>query len=500
MTRGPLFRLLLTMILVCSFSALSATHYVDTMSLMPTSPYTSWNTAATTIQDAVDGATAADEVVVTNGVYATGGRGLARVVVDKPIAIRSVNGPEVTVVVGAPSVRCLYLTDGSRVSGFTFSNGNARDAGGGVWCQSSAVVVSNCVLVGNSAYVDVRTGSEKVGFGGGAYRGTFNNCIVTGNSALYGGGAYGCVLNDCTIRSNWVDAGFLLHGMDDFEAYGGYGGGVYGGTLTACKIIANSAVAGGGVFASSLNQCLVRSNSAVGSNSYIDYNGVGGGALNSVLNNCALFANLANDVAGAALTCTLTNCTVCSNFGAVGGVLDCTAFNSIIQFNSGFADIADYAGGLLGFCCTTPMPPSGFGNITNLPLIMDLAGGDLRLQPDSPCINAGNNDYVTTGTDLDGNPRVSGGVVDMGAYEFVFTPAMQIHQLIQLVNDANLGTKNTQPLVATLTAAASAVDRGNLTAAGNQLRAFEKKLMAQVKNPDQASEILKLAEQVIRAL
>ena len=48
--------------------------YVDAGSTNATQPYTNWFTAATTIQDAVDAALAGDEIVVTNGLYATGGR------------------------------------------------------------------------------------------------------------------------------------------------------------------------------------------------------------------------------------------------------------------------------------------------------------------------------------------------------------------------------------------------------------------------------------------
>jgi len=58
------------------------------------------------------------------------------------------------------------------------------------------------------------------------------------------------------------------------------------------------------------------------------------------------------------------------------------------------------------------------GNITNTPVFIDFAGGDYHLQSNSTCINWGNNTYVLDDVDLDGNPRVVGGYVDMGAYEY----------------------------------------------------------------------------------
>ena len=71
------------------------------------------------------------------------------------------------------------------------------------------------------------------------------------------------------------------------------------------------------------------------------------------------------------------------------------------------------------------MPTNGVGNITEDPAFVDYSNGNLQLQSNSPCINSGNNAYVVGSTDLDGNPRIVGGTVDIGAYEYQ-TPASKI--------------------------------------------------------------------------
>src|SRR5438477_3213262 len=95
--------LMVPLALVSPISA--ATFYVDVNSLNATPPFTNWATAATNIQDAVDVALGDDEIVVTNGIYANGGRAVYgtmtnRVAVDRPLTLRSVNGPEFTVIQG----------------------------------------------------------------------------------------------------------------------------------------------------------------------------------------------------------------------------------------------------------------------------------------------------------------------------------------------------------------------------------------------------------------
>jgi len=63
-------------------------------------------------------------------------------------------------------------------------------------------------------------------------------------------------------------------------------------------------------------------------------------------------------------------------------------------------------------------PTGTNGNISVDPLFVNRTGNNYRLAAGSPCIDAGSDLIVSPGaTDLDGQPRIHGPHVDMGAYE-----------------------------------------------------------------------------------
>ena len=116
-----------------SLSALTASatlRYVDLNSTTPTPPFSEWATAATNIQDAIDVSLDGDQILVTNGIYAVGGKVMAgdltnRVALDKALTVQSVNGPWVTTIrgsgtpLGTAAVRCAWLTNNASLIGFT---------------------------------------------------------------------------------------------------------------------------------------------------------------------------------------------------------------------------------------------------------------------------------------------------------------------------------------------------------------------------------------------
>ena len=84
-------------------------YYVNGANSSPVYPYTNWAGAAAAIQEAIDAGTQIGRLVlVSDGVYASGGRAVFgtmtnRVVLSEGVEVRSVNGPLVTSIAGQPA-------------------------------------------------------------------------------------------------------------------------------------------------------------------------------------------------------------------------------------------------------------------------------------------------------------------------------------------------------------------------------------------------------------
>ena len=359
-------------------------HYVWTNSPVETWPYTNWATAAHTIQQALDAAWSNDTVLVTNGVYDSGGTVLHgqnftnRIAITKNVVVQGVNGPTNTFIVGASdngtngplAVRCVWISEGL-LTGFTITNGHTQTAGDWTYYQR-----------GGGVFLD--------------HGGTVSNCVISGNSAnITGGGVdfqYGGLVVDCRIEGNMTTLN-----------YGGAGASLHTGAL--------------------LDRCIVRGNTAAGTG------GDGGGLYfysGGIARNCLIAGNTANDAGGGlyvrstATNALVESCTVVSNAAAQGGGAYQhwgTNINSIIYGNTATSGSNNWQVGsgtvVFDHCDADPLP-AGSGCISDNPLF----AGNCRLQAASPCINAGMNQSWMTGSyDLDGRMRIMGAAVDIGCFE-----------------------------------------------------------------------------------
>ena len=218
-------------------------------------------------------------------------------------------------------------------------------------------------------------------------------------------------------------------------------------TIRGCTITNNiNEFEGGGIICLDSKvtfvDCIVANNIAVSTGLPVPQPGMGGGlsVIESpvTLINCLFYGNeagLGSDIhsygTGAIVNC--LNCIFAStespsfrgifSGSEVGHFLNCVVWGHPTSFVGTPDWKVDYSVFRGGF--------SGEGNIDADPLFVDPDNGNFRLQAGSPCIDSAS----TTGptTDLDGNARPldvpgvgrdgTGDEFDMGAYEFVPTPA-----------------------------------------------------------------------------
>lgn len=326
-----------------------------------------------------------------------------------------------------------------------YGGGNAT--GGGIYLVTAAATVDHCTISNNSATVSTAaataTGINYNYAGGG---GVLNGSPLVISNSTISNNHISATVNPANNSSGWCSGAGI---MNDGGLIPGTGGGMVTGSnsvINNCIIENNSAAgnfdpSGGGIAYNTpfflvtpvipgINNCIIRNNTAeyggaiycfalsplikntlIANNTAADggaiYNVAWGQASKPSLVNCTVYGNAATDVNAYIIT-NNDSCATSIYNGILYGSNDniagsgTTITYSIVQGNTVYP---------------------GTGNSNADPLFNDETNGDFALQTNSPAINAGNNAaYSLAGdmnidTDLVGNPRVYGNIIDMGAIE-----------------------------------------------------------------------------------
>ena len=329
------------------------------------------------IQAAINDCNDGDTVIIAPGTHT----GLGNRDIDfkgKPITVRSTdpNDPQIvaaTVIDCNGLARAFYFHNGeerdSILAGLTITDGFA-DVGGGILCERTSPTIKSCTIEKCTAII------------GGAISSEYRDPLIT----------------HCTLRDNFAsEEGGAI---ELFRSTGAL--------VSNCLIVRNSAsFYAGGISAVdgsiSITSCVIAQNSATNANALWGYGG-------------AFYFTRGTPI--------IANCTIIDNSASSsGGGIVChdsapAITSSIIWANTAPRSPNNFIGAVISYSNVQGGFP-GTGNIDTDPLFIDFAGGDYHLSAASPCIDAGDPGYPLTAsqTDIDGQPRVLGGRVDMGADE-----------------------------------------------------------------------------------
>ncbi len=377
----------------------------------------------------------------------------------------------------------MYNFQGNPVVTHCKFSGNSADSGGGMRNYESSPTVTNCTfcdhstlsgggmandynsnpIVTNCAFINNTASYNGAGMTNYLSSPTVTNCKFINNSAVNGGGMVNSEgaspkVTNCIFKGNLA--------LDSPSVSGGWGGGILNylcsPTFINCTFSSNSAKYGGGIYNWCSSTLTVKNCTFTGNSAGLD----GGGLHNyydsiSTVTNCTFTGNstgfdgggLYNDFNS---TSTVTNCILWDN--TAGDLGPEVALGSLYGQNTVYISYCDIQSGKTAVYDPCEMLVWEAGNIDVDPCFVDSGywdpngtpedanddfwvKGDYQLLQDSYCIDAGDPNYIAepNETDLDGNPRVMGGRIDMGAYEYNPTISAEVKIVPRTINLASKG-------------------------------------------------------------
>ncbi|SOD80271.1 choice-of-anchor Q domain-containing protein [Spirosoma fluviale] len=335
------------------------------------------------------------------------------------VQFRSVNEQtrlDGVVITGGYATVSIFFT-GSVGGGAIYNNG---------YQGTSNPTLQNCVFIQN--YTSGRGGAV---FNDGGLRGfanpVFTNCRFANNQANQGGAiyntAYAGTANptfiNCSFLANTAARGGAIYNYAEANGPFGPGGAGENRPLLVNSVFqANTASANGGVM-------------------FNETRGAGNPITEPTLVNCSLVGN-SSPQGGAfyniATPNTINNTQIFARPSLYNSILwnnggTNTTVNIIFKNNAGGTSTGE--GYISLYNCLVEPGANNSRNTDPQTKVINsspfVSGSSVQLSPCSPAINTGNNSYYTDrsgpSTDLAGNPRIVGGTIDIGAYEFQGAPA-----------------------------------------------------------------------------
>jgi parallel beta-helix repeat protein len=505
----------------------------------------SWETAFTTIDQAIQNAKDGYEIRVRQGNYPVS----STIFIDRSIVLKGGYEREIqdpiatpTIIDGLEQDNCLIVAaSGVTIDGFQFQNcyypdtyagagiqvhpdklnvtisnstftNNIAPSGGAISAQpNSSVIIFNCTFNNNSTLTDDPVSNDYIGGAilvntgasvqiedskfagntaewGGAICGDGNISVInssfSNNEASYGGAIYlqdstDNEIRGCSFTDNQaIDGGGIYFNRSNntlfsecnfTQNYASERGGALlfekntGNIISNCTFTKNEGRWGGAIRNWESNLEVNSSKFVRNSAMRLDDEILGSGAaINNTIGNIVIsnseFINNRGDIFGNSLfngwssSASVINSTLISNDGFNGREIQnqsnsqltlknvsayCPSAYVVIR-NADNSDSIIQNSILIGDStptfdnwdetCTTIVTYSnvipevlGEGNISVDPLFQDSANYDLHLTYDSLCIDVGNNNLNVSEYDIDGEPRIAQGKIDIGADEFIDT-------------------------------------------------------------------------------